>query len=183
MLKRIEVDDEAVEKARLHARHFVLITDHLDKAKWPDKRILQEYRHQRQVIEGHCGFRWIKGPASVAPMFLKTPSRIAALGLVFVLALMVRNYIQAVVRQGLAKMPDSVTLPDMDGKKTRTPTTENVFWLFRNAAEVIVKWQGVEVERRLCGLDEHCDLTLELLGSSSAQFLVPENGKVRLQKS
>lgn len=85
-LEDLVPNQEIIDKLAFHARHFVLITDHI--AGWDDVRILTEYRHQT-VVEGHTGFRWLKNEARVAPVFLHTPRRIAALGLVFVLALMV----------------------------------------------------------------------------------------------
>ena len=53
--KSIEIDDDAVERARTRARFFVLITDHLDPERWPDTRVLTEYRHQH-MVEGHTGY-------------------------------------------------------------------------------------------------------------------------------
>ena len=169
--RSIEINQEAVERARVYARFFVLITDHLDTERWPDKRVLAEYRHQR-MIEGHTGFRWLKGPNMVAPMMLNTPARIAALGMVFVLALLVRNYIQATIRAELAEL-NGLTFPNMDYKPTRSPTTENVFWLFRNVGSVVVSKGGFEIHRRVTGLDEHCRLAMRLLGVTKRAFVEP----------
>jgi transposase len=171
--KTIEVDQDAVERASTRARFFVLITDHLDADRWPDTRVLAEYRHQR-LVEGHTGFRWLKGPNMVAPMMLNTPARIAALGMVFVLALLVRNYIQAVVRANLAEH-DGLTFPNMDYKPTKSPTTENVFWMFRNVGSVVVSKGGVELDRRVTGLDEHCRLAMNLLGVPERAFVERRN--------
>lgn len=173
-IQSIEVDQEALEQTRVRARFFVLITDHLDTERWPDTRVLTEYRHQR-MIEGHTGFRWLKRPNMVAPMMLNTPARIAALGMVFVLALLVRNYIQATIRANLADI-EGLTFPNMDYKPTKAPTTENVFWLFRNVGSVVVSQAGIELERRVTGLDEHCRLAMRLLG-------VPERAFVERRKS
>jgi len=168
----IEVDKAAVEKARAHGRFFVLLTDHMDKKAWPDARVLAEYRHQH-LIEGHCGFRWLKGPAGAAPMFLNTPRRIAALGLVFVLALMVRNYIEHVVRARLVALPGNLTLPNMDDRPTHKPSAENVFWLFRQVGIVLIRQSGVLIERRAAGFDEHTDLALRLLDVPRSAFTTP----------
>ena len=172
VVRAIEVDEAAVAHARAHGRFFVLVTDHLDWTRWPDKRVLGEYRHQR-MIEGQTGFRWLKGPAAAAPMFLNTPARIAALGLVFILALMVRNYIEFVVRDQLATFPKDVTLPNMDGRPTKKPSAENVFWLFRRVGEVAVRRDGVLVERRLSGLDDDTRLALQALQVPAAVFNTP----------
>lgn len=95
----LQPDQEGIAKARKRASCFVLITDWLIE-DWDDARVLSEYRHQ-YLIEGHTGFRWLKGPAAVAPVFLNAPTRIRALCLVMVLALMVRNHLQFTLREGM----------------------------------------------------------------------------------
>lgn len=104
------LDEVAVARERREASCFPLITDHLDTAGWDDARILSEYRHQG-IIEGITGFRWLKGPAAVAPMFLKTPTRMRALGLVMVLALMVRNYWQFTMRSAAREAGEKIVHP------------------------------------------------------------------------
>ena len=106
-------DAEAVTRERRHASCFPLVTDHLDTPGWDDARILAEYRHQG-LVEGVTGFRWLKGPAAVSPMFLKTPTRMRALGLVMILALMVRNLWQFRMRRAARAA----------GKKIRHPFTK-----------------------------------------------------------
>ena len=120
----LTVDDGRVEAARKRASCFVLITDWFEDA-WDDSRVLAEYRHQH-IIEGHTGFRWLKGPAAVAPVFLKTPHRIRAMGFVLILALMVRNYIQATMRDRLAETEDTLPHPFTKKPEPRL-TTEMAF--------------------------------------------------------
>jgi transposase len=164
------VDQAAVEHARARARFFVLATDHVEDEGWDDKRILAEYRHQH-IIEGHTGFRWLKGPAAVAPMFLKTPERIAALGLVFVLALMVRNWLQWEVRQRLAEQGEK--LPNMNKRPTTKPTTENVFHYFEAVTIVLVYRDGKVAERHVCNLTGPALRSLQILGIDPAIFTTP----------
>lgn len=106
----VERDEEAVVRERQHASCFPLMTDHLDTPGWDDARILAEYRHQG-IVEGTTGFRWLKGPAAVSPMFLKTPTRMRALGLVMVLALMVRNYWQFHMRRAARAADEKIIHP------------------------------------------------------------------------
>jgi transposase len=159
LLRSVERDEDAIEKDRFHARHFVLATDHCDSEAWPDERVLTEYRHQH-MIEGHTGFRWIKSIAEVAPVFLETPRRIAALSLVFVLALMVRNYIQFTLRRRLAET-DSTVL-DRKKRDTQSPTTETALLRFAGLTGVIIHVQG-QVLRQVHGLTEHCLTVLAML--------------------
>ncbi len=161
VLDTCAVDDEAVEKLRRSKSHLVLITDHLDQDTHSDADILAEYRHQH-LVEGSCGFRWLKGPAQVAPVFLKKPARIAALGLVFILALMVRNYLQFTVRKRLTD--DEATLPYYDRKKqTDRPTAEVVWELFSDLVLVVLTVPGLQTIHRLQGLAEAQLRVLDML--------------------
>ena len=167
----LTVDDAAVERERFHARHFVLLTDHLDEKKWPDERVFETYRSQR-AIEGHTGFRWLKGPAAVAPVFLKLPHRIAALGMVFLLALMVRNWIQARIRAQLAATTQK--LPNMNDRPTSTPTTECFFRVFQYIASVLVRDDGGRIlERRVHGMSSLTERALLAIGFEAEIFWTP----------
>ncbi len=168
VLSEIRVNDELVKVARFHGRHFVLITDHLDTEAWPDERVLATYREQH-VIEGHTGFRWLKGPAAVAPVFLNTPRRIAALGLVFILALIVRNFIEAVVREALADNDE--TLPNLNSQATARPSAENIFHYFRDVRLLRATVDGALTHSQLEGLNTSMLRVLELLGLTQAIFL------------
>ncbi len=164
------VDESAVERERFHAKHFVLLTDHINREKWSDVRIFETYRSQR-AIEGHTGFRWLKGPAAVAPVFLKLPHRIAALGMIFLFALMVRNWIQARIRAALAQA--SERLPDMNDRPTATPTTECVFRLFLLVSAVLVCESGQTPERHVHALDALPRKVLKLLAFDPSIFSTP----------
>ena len=72
--------------------------------------------------------KWAKGPLEVAPLFLKTPKRIAALGLVYILAIMVYALIQRQARQVLAETKSEI--PGNNKSFTNSPTTEVIFRLF-----------------------------------------------------
>lgn len=102
-------NEAAIDEARRHASCFVLVTDWACD-EWDDQRVLAEYRYQA-LVEGHTGFRWLKGPAAVTPMFLNTPTRIRALGFVFMLALMVRNFIQFTLRAAMKERGRGIKHP------------------------------------------------------------------------
>jgi transposase len=172
--------DESVERidvARFHAAHFVLVSDHLDAALWGDHRIVETYRAQEN-IEGHAGFRWLKDVAAVAPVFLKLPHRIQALALIFLFALMVRNWIEAHVRRELEKRDQM--LPNFNDRPTKRPTAENVFRLFRFVSLVLAEEGGAVVERALHYLDEPARKALELFGLGEALFVTPREKSWRV---
>ena len=133
----LEVDPALVDQARRRGSCFVLVTGHLaQEPGWNDVRVLAEYRHQ-YLIEGHTGFRWLKSEAAVAPMFLKTPSRMRAMGLVLVLALMVRNYIQFKLRAALRDRKETLPHP-FTKKEVGKLTTEMAFEHFAGVLSVSV---------------------------------------------
>lgn len=168
----LTVDEAAVQAARRQASHFILITDHLSKDDWSDARLLEDYRHQYEV-ENHTGFRWFKSEAGITPLFLKKSDRMAALGLVFVLALMVRNYLQYALRQSLAKR--GTQIDGRDRKKTATPTTEAAMAHFQGVGMVLYKHQmgGGVVSRYLTGMEGTAREILSLLKVPMSIFTTP----------
>jgi len=166
--EQLKRDEDAIAKAAFDAAHFVLVTDHMD---WSDARILEEYRSQ-SAIEGHGGFRWLKNVALVAPVFLKTPRRIAALGLVFVLALMVRNYLQFELRRRLKASNQKV-----GGRKrntqTDTPTTETAMRHFMGVSCIRMCVGERILQRHTDRLSPDAQVILELLRVPVEAFSTP----------
>ena len=58
--------------------------------------ILHAYQEQHTSVEP--GFRWIKNPAAISPVWLEKPERIAALAMLTVVGLLVYAIIQRQVR-------------------------------------------------------------------------------------
>jgi transposase len=57
-----------------------------------DAELLQAYQEQHTTVEP--GFRWIKNPAAISPVWLEKPERIAALATLTVVGLLVYAVIQ-----------------------------------------------------------------------------------------
>ena len=83
----------------------------------PDADILQAYQDQNTTVEP--GFRWIKNPAAISPVWLEKPERIAALAMLTVLGLLVYSVIQRQVRLYLRTHDQQI--PGNKGM-TATPT-------------------------------------------------------------
>ncbi len=139
---RVDVDvsvrSGAFESELQEASTFVLATDLPRRGKLgkSDAQILHFYDDQHKV---ETAMRWAKGPLAVAPIFLKTPERIGALCMVYVLALMVYALIQRDARGRLVEAGTS--MPGNRGQGwTDKPTTEVLFRLF----EGIDTWRGVD---------------------------------------
>jgi transposase len=96
----VEPNEEALAKAREEAGCFVLITT--VPAQGPramsGRDLLVAYKDQH-VVERNFGF--LKDPLIVNSLFLKTPSRIEALGLILILALMIWRLMEKTMRRNL----------------------------------------------------------------------------------
>jgi len=90
-----------------------------------DVELLQAYQEQHITVEP--GFRWIKNPAAISPVWLEQPERIAALAMLTVVALLVYAVIQRQVRLYLRDHHQQI--PGNKGP-TATPTAAVVFALF-----------------------------------------------------
>ena len=94
-----------------------------------DTEMLQAYQDQTTTVEP--GFRWIKNPAAIAPVWLEKPERIAALAMLTVVGLLVYSIIQRQVRLYLLTHDQQV--PGHKGA-TATPTATVVLSLFAQVA-------------------------------------------------
>jgi transposase len=90
-----------------------------------DVELLQAYQAQHITVEP--GFRWLKNPAAIRPVWLEKPERIAALAMLTVVGLLVYAVIQRQVRLYLRDHHQQV--PGHKGP-TATPTAAAVFALF-----------------------------------------------------
>jgi transposase len=90
-----------------------------------DAEILQAYQEQHITVEP--GFRWIKNPAAISPVWLEKPERIAALAMLTVVGLLVYAVIQRQVRLYLRDHDRHI--PGHKGP-TATPTAAVVLALF-----------------------------------------------------
>ncbi len=90
-----------------------------------DVETLQAYQEQHITVEP--GFRWIKNPAAISPVWLEKPERIAALAMLTVVGLLVYAVIQRQIRLYLRDHRQHI--PGNKGP-TATPTAAVVFALF-----------------------------------------------------
>jgi transposase len=96
-----------------------------------DAEILHAYQEQHTTVEP--GFRWIKNPAVISPVWLEKPERIAALARLTVLCLLVYSVIQRQVR--LYWRTHDQQMPGNKGG-TAIPTAAVVLSLFAPIAVV-----------------------------------------------
>jgi transposase len=114
-----------------------------------DAEILQAYQDQNTTVEP--GFRWIKNPAAIAPVWLEKPERSAALARLTVLGLLVYRIIQRQVRLSLRTHEQQ--LPGNKGL-TATPTAAVVLALFAQVALIQFRL-GAQEDEQIYGVQPH----------------------------
>jgi len=123
-----------------------------------DAEILQAYQEQHITVEP--GFRWIKNPAAISPVWLEKPERIASLAMLTVIGLLVYSIMQRQVRLYLHTHDQQI--PGNKGP-TATPTAAVVLALFAQVA-LVQFWIGEHEVAQVYGLQPHHLLICDALG-------------------
>jgi transposase len=115
-----ELDQQAVEELRQEAGCFVLISNTLPEGSdsVSSRDLLTIYKDQHMV---ESNFAFLKDPVFVNALFLKSPSRIEALGLVLVLALLIWRLLERTMRMNLRATESTIT--GWERRQTSRPTT------------------------------------------------------------
>ena len=117
------------------------------------------------------GFRWIKNPAAISPVWLEKPERIAALAMLTVVGLLVYSVIQRQVRLSLRTHDQQ--LPGNKGD-TATPTAAVVLALFAPVAVVHFRLGNVELYQ-VYGVNDYHLMVCDALGLSHAWYDVADS--------
>jgi transposase len=136
-----------------------------------DAEILQAYQEQHTTVEP--GFRWIKNPAAISPVWLEKPERIAALAMLTVVGLLVYSIIQRQVR--LYLRTHGRHIPGNKGT-TAIPTAAVVLALFSQVALVHILTGDQEVEQ-IFGIQSHHLLLCDALGLNYSWYEAPSAQK------
>ena len=123
-----------------------------------------------------AGFRWIKNPAAISPVWLEKPERIAALAMLTVLGLLVYSIIQRQVRLYLRAHDQQI--PGNKGA-TATPTATVVLSLFRQVA-LVQCWIDTQEVVQMAGVQPHHLLVCDALGLDHAWYEGPSAHKIDL---
>jgi transposase len=143
------------------AGRFILATHVLDAQQLSEQQALEEYKGQQG---NERGFRFLKDPMFFADsVFLKSPERIMALGMIMGLCLLVYNLGQRQLRQALKQA--NQTLPNQLGKGTQSPTLRWIFQCFMAVHYVVLA--GVKQVVNLT--DDHRRI-LQFFGSTCRQY-------------
>jgi transposase len=157
----IEVDETALEEAKLSLGRFIIATNDLDAKRLPAQAMLENYKDQGVSVER--GFRFLKDPLFFAhSLFLKKPGRLMALLMVMGLSLLIYSLAERKLRQALKEM--NATVPDQRQKPTQKPTIRWVFQLFEGLDILLLKQNGQVAQRQLLNLRPAQHQVISLLG-------------------
>jgi transposase len=168
---RLVVEVEALDNAEEDNGWTVLATTVSTEA-CTDAEVLQAYQEQHTTVEP--GFRWIKNPAAISPVWLEKPERIAALAMLTVVGLLVYSLIQRQVR--LYLLPHNQQVPGNKGT-TATPTAAVVLALFAQVALVQLRLDDHEVAQ-VYGIQPYHLLICDALGLDHAWYEAPSVQKI-----
>ena len=160
--------DDVIEIFLNRKGRFILATNDLDEEKFPDEKILEEYKEQQNVERG---FRFLKDPwFMVDSVFLKSPHRIEALMMVMTLCLMVYNLAQHRLRAALKEQNE--TIPNQINKPIQNPTMRWVFQIMEGIGIIRFFEENVRgpVREMITNLNELRRKIIRLLGSSACKI-------------
>jgi transposase len=158
-------------KPPVHTYGWLVLATTLSVDACGDAEIVRAYRDQTTTVEP--GFRWIKNPAAISPVWLEKSERIAALAMVTVVGLLVYALIQRQVRQYLQHHHQRV--PGNKGT-TAMPTAAVVLTLFAPVTMVHLELGDTEV-RQVHGWQEHHRLVCDALGVDTSWYVVSAEQK------
>jgi transposase len=154
---RLKVEVEALANPEEDNGWTVLATT-VSAEACTDAEVLQAYQEQHLTVEP--GFRWIKNPAAISPVWLEKPERIAALAMLTVVGLLVYTIIQRQVRLHLRTHEQQ--LPGNKGE-TATPTATVVLSLFSPVAVVQLCLGNTDI-RQVYGVQDYHLRVCDALG-------------------
>lgn len=142
-----------------------------------DAEVLEAYQDQNTTVEP--GFRWIKNPAAISPVWLEKPERIAALAMLTVVGLLVYAVIQRQVRLYLREHERHI--PGNKGL-TATPTAAVVFALFTPVMLVYGTVDNIP-SLQVHGLQDYHLLICDAVGIAQAWYQGAATGQNSLPRT
>jgi transposase len=173
---RLAVHAEAlVPSAETHG--WTVLATTVPPEECTDAELLQAYQEQHTTVEP--GFRWIKNPAAISPVWLEKPERIAALAMLTVVGLLVYAVIQRQVRLYLRENDQQI--PGNKGP-TATPTATVVFTLFAPVmlVQVVVDEQ---LSLQVHGIQDHHRIVCEAVGIDPGWYQIAATGQNSLPRT
>jgi transposase len=159
-------ETEGIQRERDLAGCFVMITNvpAAGEVSLDSAGVLRTYKGQYSI---ESDFAFLKDPLVVNDLFLKTPSRIDALGMILIIALMVWRIIERSMRLYLEQT--QTTVPGWDNKPTDKPTSYMLTRVFFGIQVMLFKDQRFFIKEPI----DRQSAFLSALGLDSQVFWDP----------
>ena len=149
------------ERKKRLASTFVLIY-RLSEDK-SSEEILRSYKNQDKVEQG---FKFLKQPLNLGPVYTKKPERVKALGYIFLIVLLLAKYLEYRVR---VSMSQSGGILKVGGQKVERPTAKTILEYLAEMSIMfiagqlllptnipedvvrIIRWSGFDEQVYICG--------------------------------
>ena len=159
-------ETEGIQRERDLAGCFVMITNvpAAGEVSLDSAGVLRTYKGQYSI---ESDFAFLKDPLVVNDLFLKTPSRIDALGMILIIALMVWRIMERSMRLYLEQT--QTTVPGWDNKPTDKPTSYMLTRVFFGIQVMLFKDQRFFIKEPI----DRQSAFLSALGLDSQVFRDP----------
>jgi transposase len=161
----VPVDDAVAKQRLVAAASFIIIRT--ATPGWTITDVDMIHRYKGQYHNEH-GFSWLKSGAALNPIFLKTPHRIASLGFIYCIGLMIWALIQRTVRANLNDTKR--TLPYHRGRKGTNISTRFIFELFQNVQSQHLAMPDGVIHHFVHGINGHAARACRALGTKLIIF-------------
>jgi len=158
-LQQMARNKEAIAEKKRKMSTFILITNKVDQKEMTDPEILQTYKGQEAA---ETRFRLLKSPAIIDGFFLKKPSRIEALGIIFVMALLIYGILEYRIREKMKQEEKPLILAGK--RKLFRPTGQVLLKQLEEIKVIYIHQAGQTIRYLPDNIGEQTKRILELAG-------------------
>lgn len=171
-LQLLTKNEEAIEEKKRKMSTFILITDKIDQKELPDMKVLQTYKGQEAA---ETRFRLLKSPAIIDGFFLKKPSRIEALGIVFVMALLIYGILEYRIREKMKQEETPLILAG--NRKLFRPTGQVLLKELQEIKVIYIRQAGQVIRFLPDNIGDQTKRILELAGYDMSIYVTKKAEK------
>jgi transposase len=159
-----DMGEAILEEKKRMGSTFVLIYRLLEEKS--SEEILRSYKNQDKVEQG---FKFLKQPLNLGPVYTKKTERVKALGYIFLMVLLLAKYLEYRVR---TSMSNSGEILKVGGQKVQRPTAKTILEYLSEMSVLLIagqlmlpsiipedvlkmiRWSGFEEEVYICGYSQ-----------------------------
>ncbi|MBE1556977.1 IS1634 family transposase [Sporosarcina limicola] len=172
-LHNLKENEEAIEEKKRKLSTFILITDKLDRDELSDVDVLQTYKGQEAA---ETRFLLLKDPRLIDGFFLKKPSRIEALRIVIVMALLIYGILEHRVRKNRKQEEKPLVLAG--NSKLFRPTGQVLLKELQEIKVIYIQQNGKVLRYLPDNIGEQAKRILELAGYDLSIYVSKKKEKV-----